>query len=495
MSEITSPYACGVRSSIERITGRVGRPFVILLVAILSFAGCFAVGPDYKAPNIVAPVEWSRNLRGGLNAAEPEAQTLAKWWTTLGDMDLSNLMERAIAGNLDLKKAQARIREARARRGVAEAGLFPSLNVAGSATVSRSSEDTGSGMRRELYRTGFDASWEVDVFGGVRRSIEAAQGDLEASAADYQAVLVSLLAEVALNYVEARTFQTQLQVAEENLKAQAETLQLTEWRFTAGLVSSLDVEQAKTNLENTRAQLPRLRSNIEAAKNRLAILLGVFPGTLEAQLTARKPIPEAPMEVAVGVPAEALRRRPDVRRAERQLAAQTARIGVATADLYPKFSLPGTIGLEALSTNHLFSTANRAWSLVGGFAWTVFKGGAIRQNIEVQNALQEQALKQYEATILTALEEVENALVAYAEEQERRDTLTEATQAAQRAAELARDQYASGLIDFQTVLDAERSVLSFQDQLAQSKGQVTSNVISLYKALGGGWTVVTGAQP
>ena len=495
MSEITSPYACGVRSSIERITGRVGRPFVILLVAILSFAGCFAVGPDYKAPNIVAPVEWSRNLRGGLNAAEPEAQTLAKWWTTLGDMDLSNLMDRAIAGNLDLKKAQARIREARARRGVAEAGLFPSLNVAGSATVSRSSEDTGSGMRRELYRTGFDASWEVDVFGGVRRSVEAAQGDLEASAADYQAVLVSLLAEVAVNYVEARTFQTQLQVAEENLKAQAETLQLTEWRFTAGLVSSLDVEQAKTNLENTRAQLPRLRSNIEAAKNRLAILLGVFPGTLEAQLTARKPIPEAPMEVAVGVPAEALRRRPDVRRAERQLAAQTARIGVATADLYPKFSLPGSIGLEALSANHPFSTANRAWSLIGSFAWTIFKGGAIRQNIEVQNALQEQALKRYEATILTALEEVENSLVAYAEEQERRDTLTEATQSAQRAAELARDQYASGLIDFQTVLDAERSVLSFQDQLAQSKGQVISNLISLYKALGGGWTNMTGAQP
>ena len=495
MSEIMSPYVCGVRSSIERMVGRAGRPFVILLVAILSFAGCFSVGPDYKAPDIVAPAEWSPNLRGGLSAQEPEAETLAKWWATLGDTDLSALMERAVTGNLDLKKAQARIREARVRRGVPEAGLFPSLNVAGSAAVSRSSEDSGSGLRRELYRTGFDASWEVDVFGGVRRSIEAAQGDLEASAADYQAVLVSLLAEVALNYVEARTFQTLLQVAEENLKAQAETLQLTEWRFAAGLISSLDVEQAKTNLENTRAQLPRLRSSIEAAKNRLAVLLGVFPGTLEAQLTARKPIPEAPMEVAVGVPAEALRRRPDVRRAERQLAAQTARIGVATADLYPKFSLPGTIGLEALSTNHLFSTANRAWSLVGGFAWTVFKGGAIRQNIEVQNALQEQALKQYEATILTALEEVENALVAYAEEQERRDTLTEATQAAQRAAELARDQYASGLIDFQTVLDAERSVLSFQDQLAQSKGQVTSNVISLYKALGGGWTVVTGAQP
>jgi NodT family efflux transporter outer membrane factor (OMF) lipoprotein len=467
--------------------------FAIFLA--LSVAGCVAVGPDYKSPDMAAPDLWSSNLRRGLSAAEPEAQALAQWWITLGDADLSNLAERAVAGNLDLQIARARIREARARRGIAEAGLFPSLDLGGSATVSRGSEETGAGLRRELYRAGFDSSWEVDVFGGVRRSVEAAEGDLEARIADYQDVLVSLLAEVALNYVEARTFQTQLQAAEENLKAQAETLQLVEWRYAAGLVNSLDVEQAKSNLESTRAQLPRFRSNIEAAKHRLAILLGIFPGMLEAQLAARKPIPEAPLEVAVGVPAEVLRRRPDVRRAERQLAAQTARIGVATADLYPKFSLPGSIGLEALSANHLFSTSSWLWTLLSRFSWNVFKGGAIRQNIEVQNALQEQTLKQYEAAILIALEDVENALTAFAEEQERRDALLGATESAQRAAELARDQYASGLIDFQTVLDSERSVLSFQDQLAQSRGQVTSNLISLYKALGGGWTAMTGAPP
>jgi NodT family efflux transporter outer membrane factor (OMF) lipoprotein len=238
-----------------------------------------------------------------------------------------------------------------------------------------------------------------------------------------------------------------------------------------------------------------LRSNIEAAKNRLAIVLGIFPGMLETQLAARKPIPEAPLEVAVGVPAEVLRRRPDVRRAERQLAAQTARIGVATADLYPKFSLPGSIGLEALSSSKLFSTSSWLWTLVSRFSWSVFKGGAIRQNIEVQNALQEQTLKQYEGTILIALEEVEDTLTAFAEEQERKEALMAATESAQRASELARDQYASGLIDFQTVLDAQRTVLSFQDQLAQSKGQVTSNVISLYKALGGGWTTIPGTPP
>ena len=371
-------------------------PLLIDFAAML-LSGCFAVGPDYKTPDLAAPAEWSRNLQGGVTAATPDAQALAQWWSALSDPDLSNLIERATAGNLDLKTAQARVREARARRGIAQAGLFPTLNAGGSATQARASEQLSQGNIQDLYRLGFDASWELDIFGRVRRSVEAAQGDLEATEADYHDVLVSLVAEVALNYVEARTLQTQLEVAEENLKSQRETLQLTQWRFEAGLVSRLDVEQARGNLESTRAQLPRLRSAIEEAKNRLAVLLGAFPGALEGQLGPRKPIPEAPMDVAIGVPAETLRRRPDVRRAERQLAAQTARVGVATADLYPTFSLPGSIGLEALTTHNFFNTANRAWSIAGSFAWTIFEGGAIRQNIEVQNALQEQALNQYEA--------------------------------------------------------------------------------------------------
>jgi NodT family efflux transporter outer membrane factor (OMF) lipoprotein len=469
-------------------------PLLIAFVTMVLF-GCSAVGPDYKTPALSAPAEWSQNPQGGIATATPDAQMLAQWWRTLGDPDLSDLIERATAGNLDLKTAQARVREARARRGVAQAGFFPSLNAGGSATRSRGSEQLGGGESQDLYRLGFDASWELDIFGRVRRSVEAAQGDLEASEADYHDVLVSLVAEVALNYVEARTLQTQLEVAEENLNSQQETLQLTQWRFEAGLVSRLDVEQARGNLESTRAQLPKLRSAIEEAKNRLAVLLGAYPGALESQLGPRKPIPEAPAEVAIGVPAETLRRRPDVRRAERQLAAQTARIGVATADLYPTFSLPGSIGLEALTTNRFFNTANRAWSIAGSFAWPIFRGGAIRENIEVQNALQEQALDQYENTLRTALEEVENALANYGEEQLRKQALAEATDAAQKSAELARNQYASGLIDFQSVLDAERSLLTSQDQLAQSRGQVTSNLISLYKALGGGWTGLAGAQP
>jgi NodT family efflux transporter outer membrane factor (OMF) lipoprotein len=304
-------------------------------------------------------------------------------------------------------------------------------------------------------------------------------------------VLVSLLAEVALNYVEVRTYQARIAVAEANLKAQGETHQLTLWRYQAGLSDELAVQQARYNLESTRSQIPTLRTGLEEAMNRIAVLLGEQPGKVHGELEKQDSIPVTPLKVAVGVPADMLRRRPDIRRAERQLAAQTARIGVATADLYPKFTLSGSIGLEALSLSNPSSTGS--WTLSGGpkVTWTIFKAGAIRQNIEIQSALQEQYLTAYEAAVLSALEEVENALVAYAEEQHRRQSLSEATHAAQKAVELAQHKYQAGLTDFSNVLDAERSLLSFQDQLAQSDGTVTSNLVRLYKALGGGWTSLT----
>jgi len=291
--------------------------------------------------------------------------------------------------------------------------------------------------------------------------------------------------------VEARTYQATLAVAEANLKAQQETYQLTRWRYEAGLSDELAVDQARYNLESTRSQIPTLRTGLEGAKNRLAVLAGEPPGTVHGELAESRPIPVIPLEVAIGVPADALRHRPDVRQAERELAAQTARIGVATADLYPKFTLKGSIGLEALSLGNLISTGSRAFSIGPRITWPIFDAGAIRQNIEVQSALQEQALIQYEAVVLSALEEVENALVAYANEQVRRQSLLEAAQAAEQTVNLARTRYASGLIDFQVVLDAERSLLSLQSQLAESDGAVTSNLITLYKVLGGGWIPLT----
>lgn len=466
-----------------------GCHLTVLLAAIivLALTGCAAVGPDYVPVKPRAPKEWPTELQGGLTKAQLDPETMARWWTTLNDPELSSLEERAVKGNLDLKEARARIREARARRGISKAKLFPTLDADASATKYRSSENSGTGDENKLYAAGFDAGWELDVFGGVRRSIEAAEADLQATQEDLHDVLVSLLAEVALNYVEVRTYQTALTVTEGNIKSQEDTYELNRSRYEAGLIHELPVQQSLYNLERTRSLIPPLQTGLEAAKNRLAVLLGVEPGALHRELADRRPIPVPPVTVAVGVPAETLRNRPDIRRAERNLAAQTAWIGVATADLYPKFRLMGTIGLESISSGDFLDAGSRLWSIGPGVSWSIFHGGAIRQNIKVQSALQEQALIQYESAVLRAQEEVENVLVAYAKERRRRESLAAATTAAELAVQLAQDQYKVGLVDFNNVLEAQRSLLSFQDELARSEGVVTSNLVRLYKALGGGW--------
>jgi len=458
--------------------------------SVVILGGCFSVGPDYVRPEMSMSQNWHSRLTGDLVSRETDSKTLATWWTTLNDPILSGLIEQAVTGNHDLKKARARIREARARRGIAKADYFPTLDATGRYTRSRSSDEVGSGTTTDLYTVGFDAGWELDIFGGVRRSVEAADANLQYSQEDWRDVLVSLLAEVALNYSEVRTYQTRLDVAESNLNTQSETYQLTLWRYQAGLSDELAVQQARYNLENTRSTIPTLRTGLEEAKNRIAVLLGEQPGAVHEKLDKRGPIPVASLKIAVGVPADILRRRPDVRKAERNLAAQTARIGVATADLYPKLKLTGSIGLEALSARNLFSSGSKFSSFGPSITLPIFDGGAIRQNIEVQSALQEQYLIAYEAAILSALEEVENTLVAYAEEQNRRQSLLDATAAAKQAADLAQKKYSTGLADFTSVLIAERSLLSLQDELAQSEGTVTTNLIRLYKTLGGGWTLL-----
>ncbi|RJP24159.1 MAG: efflux transporter outer membrane subunit [Candidatus Abyssobacteria bacterium SURF_5] len=457
------------------------------ILMVLLITGCAAVGPNYVSPTVSAPDQWSSEPRGGLSGENPDISELAGWWSILNDPILTNLIERASRDNLGLLEAVSRIREARAVVGINRAGLFPSITGGGDRSYSRSSGQTGSGERADFYSTGFDAAWELDIFGGVRRSVEAAVAELEASEADLHDVLVILVSEVALNYINVRTLQARISVSESNLEKQQDTYELVLARFEAGLTSRLDLEEATSNLESTHAQIPPLRVEIEQAKNRIAVLLGDRPGALDDVLSQPEPIPVIPLEVAVGVPADALRRRPDIRRAERRVAAQTARIGVATADLYPRFQLPGSIGLESLSLDTLFRGGSYTYRYGPNFSVPVFTAGSIRQNIVVQDALAEQALLQYETTILTALEEVENALVAYADEQVRRQALLNASEAAARAAELAEMQYAAGLIDFQIVLDAQRSLLAFEEQLARSEGEVVSNLIRLYRALGGGW--------
>lgn len=466
---------------------------ILLIIALAMISGCAAVGPDYRTPDTQAPQNWHTPLDNGLKGKMTDPQTLAEWWTTLNDAVLNDLIRKAIAGNLDLKDARARVREARANRHISRAELFPGIDATGSFKKSQSSETSGGGIETDLSSVGFDASWELDLFGGIRRSVEAATADLEASREDLHDVLVSLLAEVALNYIDVRTYQSRLDAAEGNLKAQQETFRLTELRCQAGLTTELAVQQAKYNMESTRAEIPALKAGLDEAMNNVAVLLGKQPGAAHAQLSDAAPIPIIPKQVAVGVPAEALRHRPDVRRSERELAAQTARVGVAVADLYPKLSLTGTIGLESLSLSDLVSAGSRTYSFGPSITWPVFNAGAIRSEIEVQSALQEQALVQYETTVLGALKEVENSLMAYTQEQSRTKALREATEAARQAALLAEQQYNAGLIEFTDVLDAQRSLLSFQDQLAQSEGTAVGNVVRLYKALGGGWTSHTSA--
>ncbi len=460
---------------------------ILVLGGLLGLVGCTTVGPDYKSPVTSTPTDWTSALSGGLSTGTTDTNLLAQWWRVFEDPVLSDLIERARSGNLNLRQAEARLRQARAQRGVVKAALLPGVGANASASRSRSSEEAGSGSTTEFYSAGFDASWELDLFGGKRRALESANASMQAAEESLRDVLVSLVAEVALNYVEVRSYQELVSITESNVATQIETYDITRWRHEAGLTTQLDVDQARLSLEQARALVPTLRTSLEQAKYRLGVLLGRPPGVLNGLLAEPKPVPAIPVEIAVGLPADLLRRRPDVRYAERNLAAQTAQIGVAKAQLYPSFTLLGSIGLESIESANLFSASARVAQGAARAAWTLFGGGSIRQNIEIQTARQAEALSYYEATVLNAFKDVENALVAYANERLRLQSLREAVKSGQSAFDLARDQYTSGLVSFQTVLDTQRSLLSAQDQLAVSRANLAFNLISLYKGLGGGW--------
>ena len=463
---------------------RCRRGACVAALLAVALGGCAAVGPDYSEPQLAVPAGWS----AGTGTDAMDAVLLARWWHGFGDPVLDRLVADALAANLDLAQARARLREARARRGVAGAALAPSVDASLSGSRSRSSGQSGSGSTRELYSAGFDASWELDVFGGVRRSVEAAQADLEASVESLSDTRVSLAAEVALNYIDLRTAEQRLAIAEESIASRGENHQIIRWRQQAGLVSELDLAQATTDLESTRAVLPPLRTAVTEAKNRLAVLLGRNPGELESLVHADRPIPLAAAEIVAAIPADTLRQRPDVRAAERRLAAQTARLGEAEAARYPSFRLSGSLGLEALELDALADRDANTHSLFGGITAPVFNAGRIAANIEIQDALVEQARLAYRAAVLAALEEVENALTAVANTDARRAKLAEAAAAARTTLAIAEYRYASGLADFLSVLDAQRTQLSLDEQLAGSTGELARAQIRLYKALGGGWS-------
>lgn len=468
----------------------MNRTALLAGVTLAVIAGC-TVGPDHAPPTPATPAAWPAALERGVDSQPGD---LREWWRAFEDPTLDGLVDRALAGSLDLREAAARVAEARALRGVSAADLLPTVDVAGSASYSRSSKNTeggpggAPGEQTDTYELGFDASWELDVFGRVRRQVQAADADLDAAAESHRDARVVLVAEVARNYTEYRSAQARLAIARQNITTQEETLALSEDRLSAGLGTELQVAQARAQLETTRSQVPTITTALKRSAFRLDVLLGLQPGTLEPDLTADAPVPAPPTSVEIGLPAELLRRRPDIRRAERELAAASARVGVAVADLYPRFVLNGSFGLESGDLRDLFEADSQTWS-IGPLTvrWPLFDAGRVRSNVRVREARHEQAHIAYERTVLEAYEEVANSLVSYARVRERHDALGRAVEASQRAVDLARDLWTRGVSDFLNVLDTQRELFQLQDQLAESNAAVTTSLIALYKAVGGGW--------
>lgn len=455
-------------------------PHRLAALACLVLASCTSlpsVGPAYRIPAFTLPTAWR-------SATPPPAEpaTLRNWWQQLDDGELDRLIARALAANSDLQQAEARLRQARAARSQAVGALFPSLAASTGANRQHAPESTST-----LYDAGFDASWEIDLFGGRRRGLEAATADTAAVAARLENTRVSLLAEVAQNYIELRSYQQRLAIARDNLETQGETTRLAEWRLQAGLGRSSDVEQAIASREQTRASLPDLEIGLAAAGNRLAVLTGELPGTLATTLAKPAPLPDVPADLATGIPAEVLTRRPDLIAAERQLAAETARTGQKLAARFPSLTLNASFGWQAYSLGALGGSDTLLRTLAGSLAATLFDGGRLRAAVDAQQAVAEEALAAYRGSVLGAIEEVENALFAHAAARDRLAARRLAADAARNAALLSRQLYESGLADFRDVLDSERTRLSAEDNLALAEASQLSSLVKLYKALGGGW--------
>jgi NodT family efflux transporter outer membrane factor (OMF) lipoprotein len=467
------------------------------LAALVVIAGC-KVGPNYKPPATTMPVDYAELSPSTQPSTQPTTQAylagdLARWWLTFHDPMLDQLMHDAVESNLDLKIASARIREARASRGIVQSRLWPDINGNAQYNYNQASKSAVPGnvtlqqRQYNFWQAGFDAAWEIDVFGGIQRGVEAADADIQVTVEDRRGTLVSLMAEVGRNYVELRGAQRQLAITRQNVKSQRETLDLTEQRFYAGITSEVDVVRQRAQVESTASQIPQLEITIRQSIHALGVLLGRSPGALLDQLVPEAPLPQAPGSLPPGLPSELLRRRPDVRAAERALAAQTARIGEATADLFPKFSITGSFGQQSTEFKQLFNATSNFWSIGPAISLPIFNAGRIRSNIEVQTAREQQALAAFEQTVLRSMQDVEDALVAYDREQARRVSLSAAVEANRRAVDLSNQLYSRGLIDFLSVLDAERALFISEDALAISDTTVSTNLVALYKALGGGW--------
>jgi outer membrane protein, multidrug efflux system len=467
---------------------------VICLTILLG--GCASVGPNYQRPALEAPAQWTESqekARGALALEE------IAWWKAFADPVLNGLIERAAKTNLDLQQARARIVQARADVTKAGAAALPSMNAIGSVTRSQGGTSTitgGSSSSPEslatvagtILQAGFDASWEIDVFGGTRRSVEAARARLEASVEDLRSTLLTLLGDVAKNYADLRANQTQLEITRRNVEGQQQTAEVTRERFKLGLTTYLDVAQAEAQKASTESNLPTIEASIKQFIHRLGILLGKEPNALKAELSAIRPIPRPNGVMATGLPSDLLARRPDLRQVERKLAAASADIGVAKAELYPKFDLTAGLGLQGTDMSKFLKiSSGRYWSVVPGVTWNLFDSGKARATVKNKQAVYEEDLAKYRYAFLKALEDVENSLSAYYAEQKKRRILADSVRANQEAVTLAKDRYRKGLTNFLDVLTAENSLYTAQSNLSKSEANLLTDLISLYKALGGGW--------
>jgi NodT family efflux transporter outer membrane factor (OMF) lipoprotein len=462
----------------------------VLLGVLLS--GCSAARRPYVQPVLPAPPAWSRDV-GRTASVDPDG--LARWWDVFGDPVLSRVLQQIAAGSLDVDTARSRVREARARVVVARSSRMPAVSAGVSGTASHASTEARGGIDtdddlQQSFSLGLDATWEADVFGARRADIAAAAATADAGSLDLSDVLTSAMADGAAQYIAVRALQERVRLAEHNARLQGDTLEIAQFRVQAGLTTELDVYQARTTFESTRAQVANLQLELARRLHALSVLQGETPTALVSVLSVPGDVPSPPMDVAIGVPAEALRRRPDVRAAERRIAALALQADAARAQLYPHFSLAGSIGLEALSLARLFVPGAGAFRVSPSVDWSLFDRRQLKQNVVIADERTTQASIQYEAVVLRALQEVEDALAAYAQEQIRRDRLSDAVTAAQQTADLAIQRYNSGLRDFRDVLDAQRSLVSLQDQLVSSRSNVSTAVVALYRALGGGWTSV-----
>ena len=497
----------------------LGRGAALAAVALL--AGC-TVGPNFQVPHWASPVSWFSGPKEK-TAAAPSIPVVApvnpNWWTLFHDPKLTALERRVAGENLDVRLAAIRLAESRAELGLAQAARFPTFNANGSYDRQKAS-DVGvfasapnplgangaqgsrtGGIRSshlaafDVYQVGFDASWELDLWGGVKRSVEAATATEQASAEARRAALLSSLAEVARDYIQLRGTQARLAIAEDNLHTAQENLQLTQQRAAGGVTTDLDVANAAAQVRTTAAEIPLLQQQEAESINALGLLLGQGPNALRAELAEPRPIPPVPPRVPVGLPSELARRRPDIRQAEAQLHAATADIGVAVAAFYPSVTLSGSLGLQALQPWRMFELNARQYSAGPGITIPIFAGGKLRSTLHLREAQQEEAAVNYQKTVLTAWNEVDNALTAYRTEQARRDELRAAEVQGRQALEIARSRYQQGVADFLQVLTAQRNLLSIQQQLAQSTTNVSLNLVALYKALGGGWETELPVQP